>query len=92
MPFCVAGIGQQMTSGVEVSRMAGDHGPLLGLRMGCRGKCENCGQQPQALPTKPVGHRIIHVVAPCSPSDQATAVLGAAGRLRWVRRGFIDKE
>src|SRR6202023_282255 len=45
---------QKMTSGVEVSHMAGNHSPLPGLRMGCRGKCENCGRQRQALPAKPV--------------------------------------
>jgi len=77
-----------MTSGVEVSHMAGNHSPLLGLPMGCKGKCENCGQQRQALPAKPVAHRIIHVVAPvshCSPSDHATAWLEYSGPLNiWL--------
>jgi hypothetical protein len=70
-----------MARGVEVSHMASNHSPLFGLRMGCRGECENCGQQRQALPTKPVARRIIHVVAPGShrwPSDHAMALPGAA--------------
>src|ERR1700730_4487293 len=81
-----------MTRGVEVSDMAGNHRPLFGLRMGCRGKCENCGQQRQAMPTKPVAHETIHVVAPVShsPSDHATADSGAATPpscgCSWTRR------
>jgi hypothetical protein len=53
-----------MTSGVEVSHMAGNHSPLFGLRVAYRGKRQSCGQQRQALPTKPVAHKITHVLHP----------------------------
>ena len=116
---------QQMTSGVEVGHMAGNHSPLIGLRMGCRGKCENCGQQRQALPSQsrtgsstlshlyrtarlqitrraclalPVAFNGVRQnfgswwLKRLGASATALALRPAIGRLRWVRRGLIDKE